>query len=132
MLDFPDPSSLGTVIWITGLSGAGKSTIATSTYQLLKAELDNTVLLDGDAFRLLMDEGLGHDSDSRIKNAFRISKFCKLLSDQGKNITKYIEVYIKVPLSTLKVRDSKGLYSKALSGLDKSVVGIDLPFEEPK
>lgn len=141
----------GTVIWITGLSGAGKSTIARRTHELLKAAKPNVVLLDGDAFRAIIGDDLRHNSNDRLLNAYRIARFCKFLSDQGidvvcatmslfdechewnrQNIRRYFEVYLRVTFEVVVKRDPKGLYKRARQGLESGVVGVDLPFHEPK
>ncbi len=141
----------GVVIWITGLSGAGKSVIARRTYEILKSRLPNVVLIDGDHFRSLMADDLGHSPADRLENAYRIARFSNLLSRQGihvvcatmslfhecqswnrQNIGRYFEVYIRVPLEVLIRRDPKGIYARALGGKERGVVGVDLPFEEPQ
>jgi len=141
----------GTVIWITGLSGAGKSVLGRRTYQLLRRRKSNVVLLDGDEFREVIDSSLGHDPRNRLLNARRLGRLCRLLSEQGidvvcatmslfaeiqrwnrEQIRSYFEVYLRVPLPVLIARDARGLYSRARSGRTRNVVGIDLPFDEPR
>lgn len=150
-MSLPDREGLpGVVIWITGLSGAGKSTIAHRTYELLKSVKPNVVLLDGDAFRAIIGEDLRHNANDRLLNAYRIARFCKFLSDQGidvvcatmslfhechewnrKNIRRYFEVYLRVTMEAVMRRDPKGIYKRAKQGLESGVVGVDLPFHEP-
>lgn len=133
------------LIWITGLSGAGKSTIAKEVYSRLKQSLSNTVMIDGDAFREVIGNDLKHTLDDRIKNAYRIVKMCKYLYNQDINVicatmSLYQEihefiydnfedpliVYLDVSMAELKKRNQKGLYSSGTN-----VTGIDLPFDEP-
>ncbi len=141
----------GTVIWITGLSGAGKSTVARALVERLKERGIDAILLDGDEFRQAVAEPtLGHDRESRLANAMRISRFAELLSNQGfpvvvatmslfeeifkrnrERLRSYFEVYLKVPVEVLESRDARGLYSKAKSGEAKNVVGIHLDYDEP-
>lgn len=141
----------GKLIWITGLSGAGKSTIGSKVYELLKVKLDNVVLIDGDVIREILGNDLGHCVEDRKKNAFRISKMCQFLVDQNinvvcstmslfkeihdfnrNNIENYYEIFIDVKIETLMNRDSKNIYSRAKSGELKNIIGIDLPYDKPK
>lgn len=135
----------GTVYFFTGLSGAGKSTIGGMFFRHLKAKKDNVFLLDGDEFRKNLCSDLGYSNEDRLKAAYRGFGMSKMIADQGidvvncgiamfseirewnrQNIANYKEIYIKVSKETLMQRDQKGLYSSG-----KSVVGIDLPFDEP-
>lgn len=136
----------GTVYFFTGLSGAGKTTIGGLFYRRLKAKKPTVFLLDGDAFRKNMCADLGYSNEDRLKSAYRGFGMSKMIADQGfdvvncgiamfseirkwnrDNIENYKEIYIKVSKDTLMKRDQKGLYSAG-----KSVVGIDLPFDEPE
>ena len=139
----------GLVIWLCGLAGSGKSTIVFGVYEELKKKNPNIVYLDGDELRDL----LGHydyDRNGRIEVALKRSKFAHFLSEQGlivvvttismfeeiytynrKTLENYLEVYIQCDLEELKKRDQKGLYSAALKGQIKNVVGVDLSFDEP-
>ena len=140
----------GVVVWITGLSGAGKSVIAQRVFELVKPRNMNTVLLDGDHLRAMMGDDLQYSRDDRLVNAYRIARLCRLLSEQGihvicstmslfrechdwnrQNIRRYFEVYLRVPFDVLVQRDPKGLYARARRGEISGVVGVDLPFEEP-
>lgn len=145
------PPDYGKVIWITGLSGAGKSVIGRRVCALMKEAGLCTVFVDGDLFREVMGQDLGHDLADRRVNALRISRFCRFLSAQGVHVVcatmslfaecrawnrlhipGYYEVYVRVPLETLVARDPHGLYRRALTGQITHIVGIDLPFEEPE
>ena len=105
------------VFWLTGLSGAGKTTIGKLLYQKLKAQKDNVVFLDGDQLRQVFGDDLGYTPDQRLKSAMRNARLCKLLADQGidvvcctismfdrvrdwnrANIPGYVEVYVKASL----------------------------------
>lgn len=140
----------GVVIWITGLSGAGKSTIARAATKLLKAEGTVPILLDGDEFRAAVGDDLGHDPKGRLLNAYRLARFASYLAHQDHvvicatmslfhevqewnraNAPHYVEVYLKVGLDRLTSRDPKGLYARARAGKATGVVGVDLPFVEP-
>ncbi len=138
------------VFWITGLSGAGKTTIGKLFFEKYKLDYSNTVFLDGDELRKAVADDLGYSEDQRRKCAMRYSRLCKLLSDQGinvvictismfqdvrdwnrNNITGYKEIYIRVPMEVLIKRDQKGLYSGTTSEKDKTVAGVNFKFEEP-
>lgn len=135
------------VYWLTGLSGAGKTTIGTLLYQKLREEQDNVVFLDGDQLRQVFGDDLGYTPDQRLKSAMRNARLCKLLSDQGldvvcctismfdsvrdwnrTHIPGYVEVYLRVSLETLYQRDQKGLYTQG----DGTVAGVHFSVEEPK
>ena len=135
------------MFWLTGLSGAGKTTIGKLLYQKLKAQKDNVVFLDGDQLRQVFGDDLGYTPDQRLKSAMRNARLCKLLSDQGidvvcctismfdrvrdwnrANIPGYVEVYVKASLETLRKRDQKGLYTQG----DGAVAGVNFSVEEPK
>jgi len=145
-----DVEGKGTVFWITGLSGSGKSTVANLLFAELKKDHPNTVILDGDQLRQAIDDGLGHDLKDREKVAFRNARICKLFSDQGihvicptiamfescrtwnrENIKNYVEIYLEVPMEELMVRDPKKIYLRYKNGELKNIVGLDLPFEPP-
>lgn len=135
----------GNVYWITGLSGAGKTTIGKLFYEKLKSKNQNVVFLDGDILREIFNNEYGYSIEERRKLALSYSKLCKLLSDQSldvvcatismfhecrkwnrENIENYKEIYLRAPIDVLKSRDKKNLYSK-----ENNVVGLDLQFEEP-
>ena len=142
----------GRVIWITGLSGAGKSTVARATAEQLREIGITPVLIDGDEIReAIRDPHTGHDPASRLANAYRISRLAKLMAEQGhtvivatmslfheihawnrKHLPNYFEVWIEVDLLTLQTRDPHGLYSQAVKGVTHNVAGIDLAYERPE
>lgn len=138
------------VIWLIGMSGAGKTAIGKEVFAQLKQRRPNVVFLDGDAVREIMGSDLGHSLEARRANAGRISRLCKYLDDQGidvvcsilsifhesqawnrSQIARYFEVYIRVPFEVLEARDSKGLYRAAREGKATNVVGVDIPFPPP-
>lgn len=142
---------MGMVYWITGLSGAGKTTIGRLFYEHLRERYSNTVFFDGDALRKVFGDDLGYTQEERRKCAMRYSRLCAMLQEQGmnvicctismfdsvrewnrKNIDNYKEIYIKVSLETLQTRDQKGLYSRKTVEKEKDVAGLDFAIEEPK
>ena len=145
------PSSEGgRVFWITGLSGAGKTTIG-KEFSLALKKHGPTIFLDGDILRQVFGNDLGHTQSERKKCAMRYSRLCKMISDQGidvvcatismfheihdwnrSHIKNYVEIYLKIPINILRKRDLKGIYRQATEGKINNVMGIDLQFEEPK
>lgn len=142
---------MGTVYWITGLSGAGKTTIGKLFYNSLRKRYVNTVFLDGDILRETFGDDLGYTEEERRKCAMRYSRLCRLLQEQEmnvicctismfdsvrewnrKNISDYREIYIKVTMETLYRRDQKGLYSGKTLEQEKDVAGLHFQIEEPK
>jgi len=134
-----------------GLSRAGKTTLSKLLYEKLKPQVKNLVLLDGDDVRELFGNDVDHTVEGRRKNAERLSHLSRFLADQDihviaavlsifpewqawnrNNITDYQEVYIKVPVDILEKRDVNNLYSQAKAGKIINVVGVDIPFPEPK
>ena len=141
------------VIWLTGLSGSGKSTIAIGLERKLHKEAYLTQLLDGDNVRTGINNNLAFSNEDRIENIRRIAEVSKLFLQCGvitinsfvsptrfiRNMAKeiigkddFIEVYIKVPLQIAESRDVKGLYKKARKGEIKDFTGVSSPFEEPE
>lgn len=136
----------GTVYFFTGLSGAGKTTLGGLFHRHLKAKKANVVLLDGDQIRPVYNEDIGYSDGDRVKGAQRTFRVAKMLADQGidvvvcsicmysvvrdwnrEHIGHYKEIYIKVRRETLLSRNQKKLYTSGTN-----VVGVDLPFDEPK
>ena len=140
------------VIWLTGLSGSGKSTIANELAIKLQEKGKLAYILDGDNVRMGLNKDLGFSDDDRKENIRRIAEVAKLLSDAGvivitafispfreereraKDIIgrdNFLEVYVKADLEVCEERDPKGLYKKARSGEIPMFTGIDSPYEEP-
>jgi adenylylsulfate kinase-like enzyme len=134
------------VYWITGLSGAGKSTIGYEYYLHMKSLGESVVFLDGDDLRLIMGIECGYEPSERKKISYRYARLSKMLSEQNvhvviatismfnevrewnrKNILDYVEIYIKVPLEILIKRDQKNLYSNNVD----NVMGFNAHAEEP-
>jgi len=139
------------VIWIIGLSGTGKTTLACQVVDRIRQAGGKVVLLDGDLIRTLFGNDVDHTIEGRRRNAERLSALTKFLADQGidvvaavlsifpdwqrwnrENITDYSEVYIKASMQTLLRRDIKNLYARTERGETKNVVGVDIPFPEPE
>ena len=140
-------ASPGRVFWITGLSGAGKTTLGRALWSRLLAAGRPAIFLDGDALRATIAEDLGHSTSDRRRSAMRNARLCRVLAEQGsdvvcatislfhevqrwnrENIPDYREIYLRVPLKELQRRDSKGLYANGKC----NVVGIDVPAETPE
>jgi len=142
----------GCVVWMTGLSGSGKSTIAVELELLLQAKGIFTVVLDGDNVRTGLNSDLGFSDADRAENIRRIAEVAKLFVQQGivvmccfvsptiaireqaKRIIgadDFLEVFVDAPLDVCEQRDVKGLYAKARSGEVKDFTGISAPFEAP-
>ncbi len=132
------------------MSASGKTTIGKKLYEKLKYSKEKWIFLDGDNFRNILADDLGHTIEDRKKNAYRITRFCQFLNNQNinviasvlsifhenqiynkNNIKDYKEVYLDVNLNKLINRDNKDLYKKALNGEIKNVVGVDIPFKPP-
>jgi len=141
----------GVTIWFTGLSGAGKSTVAQIVYSKLKEKGYKVEILDGDVIRTNLSKGLGFSKEDRDENVKRVGFVCELLTRNDviaiavlispykevrdynrKRIGRFIEVYTKCPLEECIKRDPKGNYKKALAGEIKNYTGIDDPYEEPE
>lgn len=138
------------VMWIIGLSGAGKTTLAKAVVEEVRKRGKKVVLIDGDVIREVFGNDLGHSLADRRKNADRISRLCQFLSHEGihvvcavlslfhesqiwnrENIVNYYQVFIDVPFDELVRRDSKKLYSRALKGEIENVAGVDIEFKPP-
>ncbi|CAF4845257.1 unnamed protein product, partial [Rotaria sp. Silwood1] len=145
----------GSTVWLTGLSGAGKSTIAFALEEYIINKGLPAYCLDGDNIRYGLNKNLGFSDVDRIENIRRISEVSKLFADAGlmcivafispfeedrKNARQlhevaglpFIEVFVNTPMSVCEARDCKGLYRKARDGLIKGFTGIDAPYETPK
>ncbi len=141
----------GILIWFTGLSGSGKSTIASELEMRLYNMGRLTYLLDGDNVRHGLNSNLGFTKEDRIENIRRIAEVCKLFVDSGiitistfispfkddrdkvrKLLGKdFVEVYVDCPLEVCESRDPKGIYKKARNGKIKDFTGVDSPYEVP-
>jgi bifunctional enzyme CysN/CysC len=141
------------VLWFTGLSGAGKSTIANLVEKKLYAEGRHTYLLDGDNVRHGLNKDLGFTDEDRVENIRRVAEVAKLMADAGLIVLvsfispfrserrmarelmaegEFAEVYIDTPLAVAESRDVKGLYKKARAGQLKNFTGVDSPYEAPE
>jgi adenylylsulfate kinase-like enzyme/phosphohistidine swiveling domain-containing protein len=144
-------TSPGRVVWITGLSGAGKTTLGQEVCSRLRAAGRSVIFLDGDELRGVISEDLDYSAGSRRKGAMRNARLCRLLAEQGTdvvcatislfhevhrwnraNIPGYLEIYLRVPLDELRRRDSKGIYTMGSRGDAHQVVGVDIPHEIPE
>ena len=140
----------GVVIWLTGLSGSGKTTIANSLYKLIIARHVNCEILDGDSIRSNLNQGLGYTKNYRDINVRRVGYIANLLSRNGVIVivalispyratrdevklgtNQFIEVYVDSPLEICELRDIKGLYVLARDEKIKDFTGIDDPYEPP-
>jgi len=144
----------GFTLWFTGLSGAGKTTLAGFVEQELRARGVSVEVLDGDEIRTNLSKGLGFSKEDRDTNIRRIGYVCRLLSRNGvaaisaaispyrevrdevrrlieADGATFIEVFVKCPIEVLAERDVKGLYKKALAGELKGFTGVSDPYEEP-
>ena len=145
----------GAVVWLTGLSGAGKSTIAQALERELFVRAMHPYVLDGDNVRHGLNNNLGFSPDDRVENIRRVSEVAKLMADAGSVVitafispyridrerargialeggSEFIEVFVEAPLSVCEDRDPKSLYKKARAGEIRDFTGIDAPYEAPK
>jgi bifunctional enzyme CysN/CysC len=141
------------VLWFTGLSGSGKSTIANEVEKSLNLMNRHTFLLDGDNVRHGLNKDLGFTEADRIENIRRVGEVAKLMADAGLIVLtafispfraerdmvrsmlpegEFIEIFVDTPLEVAEARDVKGLYKKARSGALKNFTGIDSPYEAPE
>ncbi|NLM09431.1 MAG: adenylyl-sulfate kinase [Clostridiaceae bacterium] len=141
----------GLVVWLTGLSASGKSTIAVEAEKVLNSMGKAVYRLDGDNIRFGLNSDLGFSERDRFENIRRISEVCALFQDAGLIVIasfisplarmrqmarekcgeSFIEVYVKADVETCIKRDPKGLYQKALNGEIQNFTGISAPYEEP-
>ena len=141
------------VLWFTGLSGSGKSTIANEVEKLLNMMNRHTFLLDGDNVRHGLNKDLGFTEADRIENIRRVGEVAKLMTDAGLIVltafispfraerklvramlpeSEFVEIFVDTPLEVAEKRDVKGLYKKARAGELKNFTGIDSPYEPPE
>jgi adenylylsulfate kinase len=134
-------SQKGVIVWMTGLSASGKSTIAVILEQMLLHRHKHAYRLDGDNIRMGLNKNLGFSVEDRAENIRRIGEVAKLFTDAGVIvITSFISpykkdrdaVYIHTSLAEAEKRDPKGLYKKARAGQLKGFTGIDDPYEAPE
>ena len=144
----------GATIWLTGLSGSGKSTIAMALEQVLLKRGSHAYVLDGDNIRHGLNKNLGFSAEERAENIRRIGEVARLFADAGLLVITsfispyradrdmvrklhddaglpFLEVYVEAPLEVAEQRDPKGLYKKARAGELKGFTGIDDPYEHP-
>jgi bifunctional enzyme CysN/CysC len=141
------------ILWFTGLSGAGKSTVANLVEAKLHARGVHTTLLDGDNVRHGLNRDLGFTAADRVENIRRVGEVAKLMTDAGLIVLcsfispfraerqlvrdtaaegEFIEIFVDTPLETAIARDPKGLYKRALAGEIKNFTGVDQPYERPE
>ncbi len=139
------------VIWITGISGAGKTTLANSLIDRYKKVLPNLINVDGDVIRNLFGNDLGYEETHRIVQIERLQNLSLFLENQNqiviasalysnpvlmdwnrKYFSEYYEIYLNASLELVKKRDPKGIYKKYDLGKEKNIVGIDVSWHEPK
>ncbi|MQR84850.1 adenylyl-sulfate kinase [Bacillus megaterium] len=140
------------VLWFTGLSGSGKSTVANAVAKALFDKNIRNYVLDGDNVRFGLNKNLGFSAEDRTENIRRIGEVSKLFVDSGQVVltafispfqedraqvreilegNEFLEVYVECPLEECEKRDPKGLYKKARSGEIRNFTGIDSPYESP-
>jgi adenylylsulfate kinase len=138
--------------WLTGLSGAGKSTIASALQERLSLAGQHCTLLDGDVLRTGLCADLGFSPESRAENIRRVAHVCRLFNDAGVTAivalispyahdrgtarhivgeSKFLEIHVATSIELCERRDPKGLYAKARAGEIKQFTGISAPYEEP-
>lgn len=140
----------GFTIWLTGLSGAGKSTIAAILKREMRARGHKVEVLDGDVVRKHLTKGLGFSREGRDENIRRVGWVCELLTrndvvaiaavispyravrdEVRARIGRFVEVYVTAPIETLAERDVKGLYRRAMAGEIANFTGVSDPYEPP-
>ena len=143
--------SKGVTVWFTGLSGSGKTTVATRVHELLHDRHTHTERLDGDVVRRSLTRDLGFSKEDRDKNIERVTFVAKLLTRNGvvvlsafispykrmrdnarAEIGDFLEVYVRTPMEVLLERDVKGMYRKAMAGEIQGFTGVNDPYEEPE
>ena len=145
-----NPSQHGLIVWLTGLSGAGKTTICENVREMLSARGFWVEVLDGDRMRLHLCRDLGFSKEDRNENILRLGVVADLLARSGaivlvaaispyreardnvrQKAAHFLEVYVNAPLSVCETRDVKGLYRKAREGRLQALTGVDDPYEPP-
>lgn len=142
----------GAVLWFTGLSGSGKSSIANEVDHLLHSRGKRTYVLDGDNVRHGLNKDLGFSAEDRKENIRRVGEVAKLFADAGvitstafispyrsdRNLVRelfdrslFVEIFVDASLETCEARDPKGLYQKARDGQIKGFTGVNAPYEKP-
>jgi len=139
----------GVTVWLTGLTGSGKTTIANRVAAMFRTA---TEVLDGDEVRTWLTPGLGYSRADREENCLRVALVCNLLRRNGVivfaslvspyrdfrktarfvNDGRFVEVYVRCPLEVCKQRDTKGIYARAATGEIRGVTGVDDPYEPPE
>ncbi len=141
------------IIWITGLSASGKSTIGRAIYDLWKPQAPNTVLLDGEDIRRILPRSTGDDAYTEVGRHAAAQHYCEICAwldgqdinvvcctisffedlreSNRNNLSRYFEVFLTAPMKVLRNRDYKNLYAPAFAGKIKNVVGVDLPLIPP-
>lgn len=143
----------GVTVWLTGLSGSGKSTVATAAEQALIGRGHAAYVLDGDNVRHGLNQNLGFSPEDRSENIRRVGEVAKLFTDAGLVVFsafispyrddrdlvrglhdggRFVEVHVAADLATCESRDTKGLYQKARAGEIPEFTGISAPYEEPQ
>jgi len=141
------------IVWFTGLSGSGKSTVANLIEKKLAAEGKHAYILDGDNVRHGLNKDLGFTEEARVENIRRVAEVARLMADAGLIVLvsfispfrterrmarglmesgEFFEVFIDTPLEVAEKRDPKGLYRKARRGELKNFTGVDSPYEPPE
>lgn len=151
----PAPRGTGATVWLTGLSGAGKTTIALALAEQLRAEGQRVEILDGDEIRTNLSRGLGFSRQDRDTHVHRVGYVARLLARNGVTVlvpviapyrstraevrtlheldgTPYVEVFIATPLEVCAERDVKGLYAGASAGDVAAMTGVSDPYEPPE
>lgn len=144
----------GLVVWITGLSAAGKTTLAQQVVEHMRRSQYQVVHLDGDELRKVFvtpeSNGTGYDKNARLQLAYQYAALCKVLAEQGtdvvistismfseiydwnrENIKNYLEIFLDIPLEIREQRDPKGLYARFRNNQVQHVAGLDLPIDIP-
>ena len=141
----------GNVLWLTGFSGAGKTTLAKAIQRTLRARGTECVVIDGDMVRSICGDDCGYDVSERKRNARRVARFAKTIADQGivtvvatislyheihdwnrANQPGYFEVLLEEDIATCRRRDAKRVYRPEAPGTELNVVGVDIAAELPR